>query len=70
MRNLEGAPRNAVFVTRERDRENDGNGLYYYRARYYEPSIGRFKLHLSRHMFRARGVSIPLEDQNAARLTL
>ena len=23
-------------------RENDGNGLYYYRARYYNPSIGRF----------------------------
>lgn len=23
-------------------RENDGNGLYYYRARYYSPSLGRF----------------------------
>jgi RHS repeat-associated protein len=23
-------------------RENDGNGLYYYRARYYNPTIGRF----------------------------
>jgi RHS repeat-associated protein len=23
-------------------RENDGNGLYYYRARYYSPSVGRF----------------------------
>jgi RHS repeat-associated protein len=23
-------------------RENDGNGLYYYRARYYDPAIGRF----------------------------
>jgi RHS repeat-associated protein len=23
-------------------RENDGNGLYYYRARYYSPSTGRF----------------------------
>ncbi len=23
-------------------RENDGNGLYYYRARYYSPAIGRF----------------------------
>ena len=23
-------------------RENDGTGLYYYRARYYDPSIGRF----------------------------
>lgn len=23
-------------------RENDGNGLYYYRARYYDPSAGRF----------------------------
>lgn len=23
-------------------RENDGTGLYYYRARYYDPSVGRF----------------------------
>jgi RHS repeat-associated protein len=23
-------------------RENDGNGLYYYRARYYSPTLGRF----------------------------
>lgn len=23
-------------------RENEGNGLYYYRARYYNPTIGRF----------------------------
>ena len=23
-------------------RENDGNGLYYYRARYYSPGMGRF----------------------------
>jgi RHS repeat-associated protein len=23
-------------------RENDGTGLYYYRARYYDPAIGRF----------------------------
>ena len=23
-------------------RENDGNGLYYYRARYYSPALGRF----------------------------
>ena len=23
-------------------RENDGNGLYYYRARYYSPRMGRF----------------------------
>jgi RHS repeat-associated protein len=38
----EGAPCNAVFVTWERDREDDGNGLYYYRARYYDPSTGRF----------------------------
>ncbi len=23
-------------------RENDGTGLYYYRARYYSPTLGRF----------------------------
>jgi RHS repeat-associated protein len=42
MRTLEGAPRNAVFVTWEKGRENEAHGQYYYRARYYEPSIGRF----------------------------
>ena len=34
-----GTPVNRLQYT---GRENDGTGLYYYRARYYDPSIGRF----------------------------
>jgi RHS repeat-associated protein len=34
-----GTPVNRLQYT---GRENDGTGLYYYRARYYDPTIGRF----------------------------
>ena len=34
-----GTPVNRLEYT---GRENDGTGLYYYRARYYDPVIGRF----------------------------
>jgi len=36
---VNGASTNPVQFT---GRENDGNNLYYYRARYYNPSHGRF----------------------------
>ena len=41
-----GEPLNAVGASQNRlqytGRESDSNGLYYYRARYYDPEIGRF----------------------------
>lgn len=36
---IDGASGNPFQYT---GRENDGNGLYYYRARYYAPELGRF----------------------------